>query len=73
MKGELIMAKGKKITIMTAEEAAECKRKARGRAVFKEMLTSGQYKASTFENKKRKAERKRRKDEDINIKRGQHF
>jgi len=63
------MAKGKKITIMTAEEAAELRSKARGRRVFKEMLANGQYTAKRFENKKRKAEQTRRKKDLKDIKR----
>jgi len=63
------MAKGKKITILTADEKAELDRKARGRAIFKETVSNGQYKAKVHENKRRKAEKARRKDEDRKAKR----
>ena len=59
----------KKITIMTAEEVAEQKRQARRRKVHREMNQNAQYQGKVFENKKRKAEKKRLKDEDRKAKR----
>jgi len=64
------MAKRQKIVIMTAEEVAEERRKSRGRAIFREMLENGQYKAKRFDDKKRKALRKLRKKEDRRLKEG---
>jgi len=53
-----------KIVIMTAEEVAECRQKARSRSIFKEMMGNGQYRAKKYENKKRKAQKNIRRKED---------
>ena len=60
----------KKIVVLTADEAAKIKAKARGRAIFSDMLDKGQFASRTVQNKRAKAERKRVKKEDQNIKRG---
>lgn len=65
------MAKGK-ITIMSADQVSELKAKARGRAVFQEIIQNGQYRHQRHENKKRKAEKKRIQNEDRAIKRGDY-
>lgn len=60
----------KKIVVLTAEEAAEIKAKARGRAVFTDMIAKGQFASRTAQDKRAKAERKQRRKEDYNLKRG---
>lgn len=66
------MAKSKKkITIMTAAEVAEQKRKARKRKIKQEMNQNAQYKGKVFEDKKRKAQKRLQDQEDREAKRGE--
>ena len=62
------MAKKKKL-IIKKESDADTDRKARGRLAFKAMLEAGRLKGTKFEDKKRKAEKKRRSNEDRKTKR----